>query len=204
MIRFKKTIFLLLGISFCSPSGTRANGLSELSGHVPSRSISKATHLGRKSSTDRMQLAISLKLPNPNDLSNFLKQLYDPKDPHYHQFLSTESFVNQFAPTQQDVDLVTAYLNDQGLKVTSIHPNHLIVDVEGTVSTVENAFQIEMHEYLTRDGRIAYAPTTDPIVSDPISSKLTSIVGLHNFSVRKHAFSKSCHFRRNWKLHDTG
>jgi subtilase family serine protease len=175
---------LALFAAFSASNGV-ADGISRLSGHVPLARINRSHELGRKSSSSPVQLAIVLNPTDPAGLSDLLQHLYTPGDPLFHQFLTPEQFASRFSPSDQDIDQVSRYLNDRGLNVTSIHSNHLVVDVEGSVSNIENAFQIELHEYLSDDGRVVYAPTSDPAVADEISPRFSAIVGLSNFSSRK-------------------
>jgi subtilase family serine protease len=156
-----------------------------LSGHIPDKAIARSTYLGRKASTDRMQLAISLQTQNQTDLAETLRRLYDPNDSLYHQFLTPSDFAARYSPSEVQVDQTVAYLRALGLTVTNTHPNRLVIDFEGTTGEVESAFQIEEHEYLTTDGRIAHAPISDPVMSEAIASHITSIVGLSSFSFHK-------------------
>jgi len=171
-------IALLLGAS----QSAWAGGLSSLPGHVPSQRIARSVHIGRKSSTDKMQLAVTLSLKDPAGLADFVKRVYDPADPSFHQFLTPEQFADKFAPSQKDFDDVSQYLTAQGLNVVQSHANRLVIDVTGSVAAVESAFQIEMHNYIAADGRIVHAPTSDPLVSDSVAPQLNGILGLNSFA----------------------
>jgi subtilase family serine protease len=183
-VPFLSTVFLSFLISPTSGDAI-ADGFFKLPGHVPTQQIAHAQELGRKALSSKVQLAIVLSPSDPSGLASNLRSLYTPGDPLYHQFLTPAQFTARFAPSPQDLENVSQYLSSRGLSVTKTHSNNLIVDVEGSVSTVENAFQIELHDYLSADGRIVYSATSDPSVGDEVLPKVNAIVGLNNFSVKK-------------------
>ncbi len=63
----------------------------------------------------------------------------------YHHFLSPQQFVDEFGPTadQQVID----YLHHQGLSVTHISSNRLLIDASATVAQAEAAFQVLIKNY---------------------------------------------------------
>lgn len=171
----------LVFISFFGSAAASAGGITRMSGHVPVEAISRAHHVGRKKGTDQIQLAISLQLKDAAGLTSFVNRVNDPSDPLYRQFLTPNQVAATFALSPQDVNQVAQYFVAQGLNVTQVHPNNLIIDVQDTVTNIENAFQTEIHEYVTADGRTVYASISDPAVSNQIIPKLNGIVGLHSF-----------------------
>jgi subtilase family serine protease len=178
---FRKISILLIALAL-SHAAAQADGLTTLTGHVPLRGMAHALHLGREASSDTVQMSVGLALRNQDQLNDLIKKLYDPNDPLFHKFLSVEAFKSQFAPTDDDVKQVTAYLISKGLRINKVHANHLLIEVEGAAAVVESAFQIELHEYITDKGRIAHAPTSNPLISDQMSAKITNVVGLSTFA----------------------
>jgi kumamolisin len=160
-------------------------GMSRLANHVPFQQIASAQHIGRQNGEARMQIAISLGVKNPSDLEEMVSRLYDPSDPLYHQFLTPEQFTQNYAPSVSDFNQVEQYFTSRGLNVVKAHSNRLVLDLEGSTSDIENALQLEIHEYETPDGRIVHAPTSDPLIADEVTSKLSGIVGLSSFGLRR-------------------
>jgi kumamolisin len=132
-----------------------------------------------------MKLAVSLALRDPEGAAALAKRLYDPADPIYHQFLKKGEFTARFGPLVSDANQVAQYFKSVGLNVTRIHGSNALIDVEGSVSDIENALQVEVSEYLTWDGRVAHAVTSEPSVGSEIASKLIGITGLNNFAHAK-------------------
>ena len=122
-----------------------------LYGHVPSVTAHLQS-LGRLPGTNRLDLAISLPLRNREALTNFLEQIYNPASPNYHHYLTPEQFAERFGPTEQDYQAAITFAKAQGLTVTSLHPNRTLVDVSGTVESVERAFHLHMRLYPAPDG----------------------------------------------------
>src|SRR5260370_3768544 len=88
------------------------------------------------------QLNLSLGL-QPRNVANFdslLVSLYDPQSPQYHQYLTPDHFESLFAPTPDQVQQVVSYLQAQGMPVTSIAPNNLLIAATATVAQPDQAF----------------------------------------------------------------
>jgi subtilase family serine protease len=188
-------LFLILVLGVEGQRAAFGAGLASLSGHVPGpKALAHARDLGRKAGASPMRLAVSLKAKDPAGLSDLVKRLYDPADSHFHQFLSPAQFADNYATSSDDVAQISAYLKSKGLSVVETHANRLVIDVEGSASSVENAFQIEVHDYVAGDGRIVQAPTTEPVLSSEVASKLNGIAGLNTFRYLKP------HLRANSKL----
>src|SRR4051794_4746998 len=72
-----------------------------LSTHVP-EAVQKARAVGKPPADQQLQLAIGLPLQNQQALSNLIVQIYDPRSPRYHQYLTPEQFTAMFGPSEQD------------------------------------------------------------------------------------------------------
>jgi kumamolisin len=193
---------VLISLLIVVPNFARADqsgGSIRLSGHVPHAKIAKAKHLGRMEKDAQISMAVPLTLADQSGLEVLIKRLHTPGDPLYGKYLSPAEFTERFAPSQADVQSVVDEMQARGLVVSHVHPNRMLIDVQGNVSDVESAFQIEMHKYKTADGRIVYAPNSDPIVSKNTASKIVGVAGLNNFTVRHNylrrprALNKSAH-----------
>jgi subtilase family serine protease len=178
--------FALLGITILGlsaatfPSSLNANSRVTLPGHRPA-ALNSATSLGAVDASQQLQLSIGLPLRNDALLHTMLRDMYDPTSPHYHQFLTPQTFNQWFAPTQSTVNRVTTWLRQQGLQVGNVAPNHLLIDASGSVAQVESAFQVNINNY-SKDGHTYYGPTGDPSLPATISDAIQSVNGLDNIS----------------------
>ncbi|GCE20174.1 hypothetical protein KDK_39740 [Dictyobacter kobayashii] len=126
-----------------------------------------------------LQLTFALKLRNEPALNTLLAAQNDSTSPLYHRYLTPQEFNARFAPTQASVNTVVAYARQQGFQVTSIAPNHMLVDVAGTVATAEHAFALTLNNYQFQS-RIVYAPNDNPLIPGAIAAEIETISGLNN------------------------
>ncbi len=172
----------LCGLASLSLSASAQTGRLPLRGHVPAL-VQSANLAGRVQPAETVRLALSLPLRNQPALNDLLARLYDPADPMYGKYLTTEQFKAQFAPTQADYNAVIAFAQAQGLTVTNTHANRLVVDVAAPAQTVEAAFGVRLKQYRLPTGRVFRAPDSDPALPASVANKLQGIVGLDTAEV---------------------
>jgi hypothetical protein len=149
-------------------------------------SSGQAAWVGPLPATQSLRLTIALPLRNESELDGVLQQLYDPRSPLYHKFLSVEEFTERFGPSQEDYGAVIGFAQANGLTVTGTAPNRMIVDVAGPVANIEAAFHVNMGVYRhPTENRTFYAPDREPTADLPVA--LWHITGLDNFSIPRPA-----------------
>ena len=159
------------------------NSRTILSGHaVP---LIQQAHLVQNTNpTQQLNLSIGMQLRNSSDLDSLLSAIYDPNSSQYHQYLTPDQFDQLFAPTSDQVQQVISYLQSQGMTVTSVAPNNMLIDATATVAQVQQAFSVQINTYQAGNHTF-YANTASPSVPTSISQLITSIGGLDN-SVQYH------------------
>jgi uncharacterized repeat protein (TIGR01451 family) len=182
---FKTALLAALSLVLL-PGLAAAQEMKTLPGHVPA--VVSRLNLqpsGQLSSEATVDLSIGLPLRNTEDLTNLLQQMYDPASQNYHRYLSPDEFTARFGPTEQDYQAVIDFATANGLSVTRLHPNRLIVDVRGKTSDVEKAFRVMLRTYHhPTENRDFFAPDTNPSV--PAALPVEDITGLDNYR-RPHA-----------------
>lgn len=142
----------------------------------------QAARMGQLPAKQVMQLDLILPLSNESELDQVLQELYDPKSPSYHQFLSVEEFTDRFGPSQAEYNEVLNFAKANGLQVTGTYPNRLVVNVSGTVANVERAFHVNMGVYQhPTENRTFFAPDQEPSPNLPFA--LWHVSGFDNFSI---------------------
>ncbi len=132
--------------------------------------------------TRTLKLNLMLPLRDEAGLDAFLEDLYNPNSASYHQFLSVAEFTERFGPTQEDYDTVIRWAEANGLRVTGTAPNRMLVDVAGSVQSIERAFQVRMGVYQhPTENRTFFAPDREPTADLPFP--LWHVTGLDNFSI---------------------
>ncbi len=141
--------------------------------------IKQAQLLGAADVQQQLQLSVGLRPRNQQDLAILLSDLYNPHSSLYHRFLTPQQFASDFAPTPDQQQQVASYLRSQGLTVTSIAPNGLLIDATATVAQAEAAFQVAINNYKV-GSRTFFANASAPAIPASLTSLIASIGGLDN------------------------
>lgn len=173
--------FLLSVMLFFAPGGMAiANPpAARISGHLPPLEA-QSMFLGRVDSHQVLTLALTLPFRNEVEMNQLIGQMYDSKDSIYHHFLSPAQFRSLFCPAQVSYDSVKTWADSNGLKVVGTHRNRTMLDVEGTVGAIEQAFDLHINTYLAPDGRVFRSPDQDP-ATPPVP--VSGVIGLDNLIV---------------------
>lgn len=134
----------------------------------------------------QLHLSVALNLRNRTQLNQLLQEQNNPASSLYHKYLTPQEFTNLFGPTQDNVSQVVSYLRGQGLHVGSVSPNHTLIDVSGSASKVEKAFDVSLSTY-SLHGRSVYAPTSNPSIPASLAGLVLNISGLDNVAHYTHA-----------------
>ncbi|HJT59599.1 MAG TPA: S53 family peptidase, partial [Ktedonobacteraceae bacterium] len=149
--------------------------------------VSRAQLVGPASSQQQLNLSVGLQLRNQQELDNLLSAMYDPHSSMYHHFLTSEAFTAEFGPTADQQQQVKNYLQQEGLTVTHVSTNGLLIDATATVAQAEAAFSVTINNY-TLGSNSFFANANPPVIPSSLSSLIASIGGLDN-SVRMHPLS---------------
>jgi subtilase family serine protease len=154
-----------------------------LTNHVPEAvARGQAVRVGELAGTERLSLAVSLPLRNQNDLDELLRQIYNPQSPNYRQYLSVREFTRRFGPTPDDHRALLRFAQANGLAVIDLPANRMVVDVEGPVANIEQAFHVTMGVYQhPTENRTFYAPDREPTLD--LEIPVLHISGLDNFTL---------------------
>jgi hypothetical protein len=182
--RLAGVVFLVwLFLLAFAPGATAEPGRVRLPGHQPA-GVAGLTPKGRLPATNKLYLAIGLPLRNRAALDELLRQLYDPQSTDFHRFLTTPEFTARFGPTEQEYQAVIEFAGANGLTVAGTHPNRVVLEVEGSVSNVEQAFQVGLRTYRhPREARDFFAPDREP--SAPTNLSVATVEGLSDYGLPK-------------------
>lgn len=137
-----------------------------------------------------MSLAILFPVRNQPSLDNLLQQLYDPASTNYCQYITPEQFRDNFGATGDDYQAVEAFAQANNLTVTYAHSNRLVLDVAGTVSDIETAFNVHMLVFQhPTENRTFYAPDADPTLN--LNVAIQWIGGLDNYNIGRRNYSNT-------------
>jgi xanthomonalisin len=141
----------------------------------------RAALAGAADPHERLTVALQLPLRNQPELSQLLHDLYDPRSPQFHKYLSVSEFTDRFGPTAADYKKVVAWAKSKGLAVTVTTPNRRLVAVEGPVEKINRAFQVRISNYRhPSEGRIFYSADREPVPAG-LAVPLLQITGMSNY-----------------------
>jgi subtilase family serine protease len=140
------TVSSALAAAVLLSSATANAGLLIANGEV-------AQDVGPSPATDTVSASIILKVRNPLLLETFVALSQEPLLPTYHRFLSTGQFADLFAPSKADIATITRFLAANGITVTEVFADRLVMHATGTVAAFSQAFSTEMHQFTTRSGK---------------------------------------------------
>lgn len=180
---------VLLASSGAESIGQTHNPLL-LTKHVPKAVLNgSAPFLSNLDPQQKMHIVVMLPLRNQAGLKALLASLYDPSSPDYHKFLSVKEFTDRFGPSIEDYQAVVDFAEQNGFTVDKTPPNRLLVELNGTVAQVNQAFHVTMRLYRhPKDNRMFFAPNREPSVD--LDVPLWHIVGLNNYSIPRPLYLK--------------
>jgi subtilase family serine protease len=176
-----------ISCSSVPPTPAGAVGHPMQAPHLPSAVANgRVVMTGAVSPQQRLKLAIHLPLRNQAELTQLLHDLYDPRSPSFHKYVSVSAFTERFAVTAADYNKVVAWARANGLTVTAKTPNRRLLAVEGSVAKVNRAFHVKVNYYRSPStARTFYSPDREPTVVG-LSVPLLQITGMNN-SVLPHS-----------------
>ncbi len=191
-----KLILLTCALFLSTLSGAAQNGVylpmppqhKALVGHVPVQATS-AHQLSAVEDDRVLNFTVALSHNHSADLDQFLIDVQNPTSPTYHHYLAPQDFLKRFAPTQDQVDQVRAYLLTNGITINSVSANRLLIRASGQAQKVSTAFNTRLHYYTGLHGGKYYAPSYELTVPKDLS--IQGVHGLDNFyHARHHAIWK--------------
>lgn len=179
----KCTLLLILTLCLHAKVVSSPSESIRIPDHVPVQACRTASFVDRLEGSTSVPITFVLPLRNPEELAKLIEQIYDPTDPeHYGKYLTTAEFIERFAPTQENYEKVIAHAASLGLKVNVTHPNRILLNASGEAQLIESAFNLNLHHYLSPDGRHFHAPNNDPEVPLHVASLIHGIIGLDNYA----------------------
>ena len=167
-----------------SPRGVaQTSEVTTLSAETPKEVLEgTAAFTGHYDPNQMLRLTIGLRPPNILEEQQFLRDVQSKGSPQFHHFLTAEQWNARFAPSAQDEQAVVDWARSENLTVTNRFPNRLIVDLEGPMGAIEEAFNVKMNSYQLGEISV-YSNDRDPAIPARLASIIQSVDGLNNIQV---------------------
>src|SRR5579875_489161 len=139
--------------------------------------------LGPTATRQHLRLVLGLKTPHPAAEDAFVASLQNKNSPNFHHYLTAAQWNARFAPSGASYRAVVKWAQIHGLTVSGQYANHLIVDVVGTVGTIQRAFGITIENY--RLGNTRFFSNTQSVKLPAALSSVQSVEGLNSLQQLK-------------------
>jgi subtilase family serine protease len=109
-----------------------------------------------------------------------VNQLHNPKSPVYHQWLTSDEAAERFGPSEEDVNIVTAWLESHGFTVHSVYLANGVIDFSGPARAIREAFHTGIHN-LWVNGKPHIANSSDPSIPAALAPAIHGVVSMNDF-----------------------
>lgn len=106
-----------------------------------------AADRGAAAGTTTITVEVGLDLQDEAGAEALAAAVSTPGDPQYRQGLAPADWISRFAPTQPQVDDLTASMSAAGLTVTTVPKSRLFVIATGTATQMNAYFATTLHAY---------------------------------------------------------
>lgn len=116
-----------------------------------------------------------------------IDDLHSASSPKFHHWLTAEEFGRNYAPAQEDLDKITAWLESHGFTVNVVYPSGMTIDFSGTAAQIREALHTSIH-YYDVNGVRHIANASDPQIPAALAQVVTGVVSMHDF--RPHSMKR--------------
>jgi hypothetical protein len=137
-----------------------------------------ATVVGAVEGSKVISGAVALRLPDPAAVTSFIDEASMPRSTSFHRYLSRGQFAARFGPRPATVATVERQLRADGIAVTNVSSNRLLVSFAGPASNVEAAFHTGLERVRLAGGAMGQATTTAARLPGSIARDVQAVIGL--------------------------
>ena len=106
------------------------------------------------------------------------RSIQTPGSKDFHQFLTVKQFVDDYAVSNAELKSIEGSLQNLGFTIAYVFPNHLAIQVTGTVSTAQNALGVTLKQFV-KDGKPGFAPSRPITLPKDLQGKVSGVGGLN-------------------------
>ncbi|MGB2628016.1 MAG: Ig-like domain repeat protein [Candidatus Acidiferrum sp.] len=132
---------------------------------------------------DRMLLVLKRSPEQEAALQQLLLDQQDKGSPRFRHWLSPQEFGAQFGVAEEDIRIVTGWLQAQGFHDLQVSKGRTIIEFSGTATQVQNSFKSPIRKYLVA-GEEHWANSVDPSIPAALSPVVSGVFTIHNFYKR--------------------
>jgi subtilase family serine protease len=129
---------------------------------------------------EHMLLQLQRSADQEQAVKEFIDQLHNPASPNFHRWLAAQEFGEAFGAAEEDLNVITTWLQKHGFLVNTVYPSGMVIDFSGTAGQVREAFGTEIH-YLEVNGVEHIANMSNPQIPVALAPAVAGVVSLHDF-----------------------
>lgn len=111
----------------------------------------------------------------------------DKNSPNYHKWLTPAEYGAQFGAADQDLQLITGWLQTHGFQINRVSNGRNVIEFSGVEAQVEQAFHTQIHQYVLPNGEQHWANASDPQIPAALAPAVRGIQSLNNFKAQHFA-----------------
>src|ERR1700689_1842554 len=138
--------------------------------------------LGRADLSSVINITVHLKLSDKAAFDRAVDALYDPASPTFHKWM-TDSDLKKYAPPEEQRQAVRDELQIHGLTILSTDATGFTIRARGTIASVENAFNTEIHQF-QYSGKVFRANVRNARLNGAAGDYVSTVAGLESHQVR--------------------
>jgi hypothetical protein len=113
-------------------------------------------------------------------VSRFIADVTRPGSPSFRHYLAPGAYAGRFGPARATVTAATSVLTADGLHVTGVSADRLLIHFRGTAAAIGAAFHTTLEAYRLRDGFTGRATTSAVRLPARIAGSVAAVLGLDN------------------------
>lgn len=114
--------------------------------------------LGVTPDDDLFRALIGFPLRHQAELRERIDRMYDPADGAFRQYMTPSAWIERHAPSQQDFDLIKAWVEKDGMQVNFEATNRLLLQFTGTAAQFNATFGAVLHTFSRRNPQSGNPP----------------------------------------------
>ena len=132
---------------------------------------------------ERMQLVLIRSSQQQSALKALLDTQQDRSSPNFHKWLTPGEFGQQFGVGDQDIQVITSWLESHGFQINQVSNGRTIIQFSGSAAQVQDAFHTEIHKFVV-NGEEHWANSSDLQIPRALGSVVAGVAHLHNFRAK--------------------
>ena len=129
---------------------------------------------------NRMLLVLKRSPEQEAALRKLLDDQQDRSSASYHQWLTPDEFGRQFGPADQDMQVITSWVESHGFQINSVSKGRTVIEFSGSAAEVQEAFHTAIHKFTVK-GEDHWANASDPQIPTALTPVVAGVHTLHNF-----------------------